>query len=95
MKADVTGRRLLIPETEEAEPAGCACCASAAPGRFGSPMEAVETYVGIHSVIESVPEIVSLYIMQHTDVTESRQRACCSSRHSPCCISPDFFFHPG
>ena len=38
MKADITGRRLLIPEVEDAELTGCACCAATALGRYESPL---------------------------------------------------------
>ncbi len=61
MKADITGRRLLIPETEDAELAGCACCASTALGRFDSPVEAIGTYVRIRRIVEPDPAVVSLY----------------------------------
>jgi xylulokinase len=61
MKSDVTGLRLLIPETEDAELAGCACCASAALGRHGSPLEAVKDYVRIREVIEPDPGRHALY----------------------------------
>jgi xylulokinase len=61
MKADITGRRLLIPETEDAELAGCACCASAALGRHKTALEAVKTYSRIRYIIEPLPANVLLY----------------------------------
>ncbi|MCK5737200.1 MAG: FGGY-family carbohydrate kinase [Spirochaetaceae bacterium] len=61
MKADITGKRLLIPETEDAELAGCACCAAAALGRFDSVFQAAGTYVRIRSVVEPDQANVSLY----------------------------------
>ncbi len=73
MKADITGKRLLIPETEDAELAGCACCAAAALGRFDSPVEAVETYVRIRSVIEPDPSNVSLYNEAYLGYRESAE----------------------
>ncbi|MCD6342782.1 MAG: FGGY-family carbohydrate kinase [Spirochaetaceae bacterium] len=73
MKADITGKRLLIPETEDAELAGCACCAAAALGRFDSPVEAVETYVRIRSVIEPDPSNVSLYNDAYLGYRESAE----------------------
>lgn len=52
MKADITGRRLLIPEIEDAELAGCAACADAVLGRSESPHGAAGTYVRIREVLE-------------------------------------------
>ena len=61
MKADITGRRLLIPEIEDAELAGCACCAAMALGRADSVYDAVGTFVRIRSVIEPDPLKVPIY----------------------------------
>jgi len=73
MKADITGKRLLIPETEDAELAGCACCASSALGRFETPIDAVKTYVRISSIIEPEPIKVSLYNDAYLSYRESAE----------------------
>lgn len=61
MKADICGKRLLTMQIEDAELAGCACCAAAALGRAATPREAVGAYVKIQSVFEPAGELVSLY----------------------------------
>ena len=71
MKANITGKRLLIPETEDAELAGCACCASAALGRYESPLDAVKNYVRINRVIEPDPAKVGLYNDAYLSYRES------------------------
>jgi len=73
MKADITGKRLLIPVIEDAELAGCACCASAALGRFESPLDAVGTFVRIRTVIEPDPSRVSLYNDAYKSYRESAE----------------------
>jgi xylulokinase len=74
MKADITGRKLLIPMIEDAELAGCACCASAALGRFDSPFDAVDTFVSIRTVIEPDPSRVSLYNEAYQSYRESAEK---------------------
>lgn len=61
MKANITGRRLLIPEIEDAELAGCAACADVMLGRAESPHEAAETYLRIREVVEPRPDITRCY----------------------------------
>jgi len=73
MKADITGKRLLIPVIEDAELAGCACCASAALGRFESPFDAVDTYVRIRTVITPDLSRISLYNDAYQSYRESAE----------------------
>lgn len=61
MKADISGKRLLTMKTEDAELAGCACCASVALGRSATPKEASSIYAKPQSVFEPVEERVSFY----------------------------------
>lgn len=71
MKADITGKTLLIPETEDAELAGCACAASVALGRHETLLEAVKTYVRIRNVIEPLSANVHLYNDAYSAYRES------------------------
>ena len=61
MKADITGKRLQIPEIEDAELAGCAACAAAALGRADTPMDGSRIYVRIRSVVEPRNEVGRIY----------------------------------
>jgi xylulokinase len=61
MKADITGKRLLIPEVEDAELTGCACCAAAALGRYESPIEASADLVRIRETVEPDAKALMLY----------------------------------
>jgi xylulokinase len=61
MKADITGCRLLIPEIEDAELTGCACCASAALGRHETFLDAARSFVRIDREFEPDPSRLSLY----------------------------------
>jgi len=47
MKADITGKTILIPEVEDAELLGCACLANVALGRYPNIFEASENLVKI------------------------------------------------
>lgn len=61
MKADITGRRLLIPEIEDAELVGAAACALSALGVAESPGEAGRSLVRIRQVVEPREEVGILY----------------------------------
>jgi len=61
MKADITGKRLLTMKIEDAELAGCACCAAAALGRAANPEDACRIYVKFQSVFEPKRERFSVY----------------------------------
>jgi xylulokinase len=61
MKADIVGRRLLIPEIEDAELAGAAACASVALGRSENILEASRSYVRIREVVEPDAEVGAAY----------------------------------
>ena len=77
MKADITGRRLLIPAIEDAELAGCAACADVVLGRAETPLEAVENYVRIRDVIEPRPDINERYdhvYLRYRDAAEALLR---------------------
>ncbi len=61
MKADITGRRLLIPMIEDAELAGCAACALVALGLADNLMEGADRFVRIKKVVEPRMEVSRLY----------------------------------
>jgi xylulokinase len=61
LRADITGRRILVPEAEDSDLAGDACLALAALGRHGSPVAAAEAIVRIGSVYEPRPERARVY----------------------------------
>jgi len=73
MKADICGKRLLTTKIEDAELAGCACCAAVALGRAASPKEATGTYVKLQSVFEPAKERVSLYNEAYERYLESAE----------------------
>ena len=54
LRANVTGKRVLVPEIEDGELAGCACAAFAGLGLYGSPAQAAEAIVRIAR--EYIPE---------------------------------------
>ena len=47
LRANITGKRVLVPEIEDGELAGCACAAFAGLGLYGSPAQAAEAIVRI------------------------------------------------
>jgi xylulokinase len=61
IRADITGRRILVPEAEDSDLAGDACLALAALGDYGSAAEASEAIVRIGSAFEPVAERARLY----------------------------------
>jgi len=73
MKADISGKRLLTMKIEDAELAGCACCAAAALGRVTTPKEAIGTYVRFQSVFEPARERVSFYDEAYERYRESAE----------------------
>ena len=73
MKADISGRRLLTMKIEDAELAGCACCAAAALGRADAPKEASSIYVKIQSVFEPDRERISFYNEAYERYRESAE----------------------
>lgn len=61
MKADITGKPMLIPEVEDAELMGCACLAGVALGRFGDIIEAAESLVRIKQHFNPRTEYYEIY----------------------------------
>ena len=54
LRADITGKRVLVPEIEDGELAGCACAAFSGLGLWESPARAAEAIVRIGR--EYIPE---------------------------------------
>jgi len=61
LRADITGRRILVPEAEDSDLAGDVCLALAALGRHASPVAAAEAIVRIGSVFEPRPDRSRVY----------------------------------
>ena len=61
MRADITGRRILVPEAEDSDLAGDVCLALAGLGVHASPVEAAEAIVRIGSVFEPRVERTRVY----------------------------------
>ena len=61
IKADITGKRILVPETSDSELLGDLCFALAGTGRFGSIAEAAEETVRFRETIEPNRAAHSLY----------------------------------
>jgi xylulokinase len=61
LRADVTGRRILVPAAEDSDLAGDACLALAALGRHASPAAAAEAIVRIASVFEPRADRARVY----------------------------------
>lgn len=61
MKADITGKRILVPEIEDAELLGCAVCALTARGEFPSLKEASENLVRLKAVFYPREERFQVY----------------------------------
>ncbi len=61
MKADITGCRLIIPEIEDAELAGCAACALSALRLVDSPLEGVGLFVRTRKIVEPRREFHECY----------------------------------
>ena len=61
MKADITGKELLIPAIEDAELAGSAACAVAALGLAEHPIDASFRFVRIRSVFQPQDKIHRVY----------------------------------
>ncbi|MBF9017115.1 MULTISPECIES: FGGY-family carbohydrate kinase [unclassified Oceanispirochaeta] len=74
MKADITGKTMLIPEIEDAELLGCACLASVALGRYDSITAAVDSLVKIKHEIKPRAEYYEIY-----DRKYKRYREACSA----------------
>jgi xylulokinase len=73
MKADITGRRLLIPEIEDAELAGGVCAAAVALGRYDSLAEASEALITIKQVYDPDPEAAKVYDDAYARYRESAE----------------------
>jgi len=73
MKADICGKRLLTMQIENAELAGCACCAAVALGRAATLGEATDTYVRLQSVFEPSGERVALYNEAYEEYRKSAE----------------------
>lgn len=54
LRANITGKKILVPEIEDGELAGCACAAFAGLGLYASPAQAAEDIVRIKR--EYIPE---------------------------------------
>ncbi len=74
MKADITGKTMLIPEVEDAELAGCACLAGVALGRFASIEDAAEKLVRIKQRFNPRPDYREIY-----DKKYKRYRRACET----------------
>ena len=74
MKADITGKTMLIPEIEDAELLGCACLAGYALGRYSSISEASEDLVKIKHEIYPRKDYFEIY-----DRKYKRYRKACES----------------
>jgi xylulokinase len=61
VKADITGRRILIPKVLHSELMGDACVGLAAMGRFSSPIEAAKACVAIRQELHPQKEHEALY----------------------------------
>ena len=61
MKADITGKTILVPEVEDAELLGCACLANVALGRYSSILDAAESLVKIKHEIYPRSEYHQIY----------------------------------
>ena len=61
IRADITGRRILVPEAEDSDLAGDVCLALAALGDYGSAAEASEAIVRIGSAFEPVAGRTRMY----------------------------------
>jgi xylulokinase len=61
VRADITGRRILVPEAEDSDLAGDVCLALVGLGVHGSPAEAAEAIVRIGSVFEPRAERTRVY----------------------------------
>jgi sugar (pentulose or hexulose) kinase len=71
MKADIVGRRILVPETQDSDLAGDVCLALRALGDYGSVAEASEAIVKIGAVFEPAVENTGLYDEMFTLYRES------------------------
>ncbi|MDA3958444.1 FGGY-family carbohydrate kinase [Oceanispirochaeta sp.] len=74
MKADITGKTVLIPEVEDAELLGSACLASCALGRYKNIREASEDLVKIKREIYPRKDFSEIYDRKYT-----RYRRACES----------------
>ncbi|RLW69011.1 MAG: hypothetical protein B6D68_02700 [spirochete symbiont of Stewartia floridana] len=61
MKADITGCRLIIPEIEDAELAGCAACALSALRFVDNPLEGADLFVRTRKIVEPRREFHECY----------------------------------
>ncbi len=61
MRADITGRRILVPEAEDSDLAGDVCLALVGMGVHASPTDAAEAIVRIGSVFEPRAERTRVY----------------------------------
>ena len=71
MKADIAGRRILVPATADSDLAGDVCLALRALGDYGSVAEASEAIVKIGAVFEPAVENKELYDEMFTLYRES------------------------
>ena len=61
IKADITGKRVLVPSVSDSELMGCACVGLGFLGKFSGPVEASEACVKITREIQPAPEVRELY----------------------------------
>lgn len=73
MKADITGRRLLIPMIEDAELAGCAACAVMALGQADHLLEGAVRFVRIRNIVEPRQEVNKCYNASYFRYREAAQ----------------------
>jgi len=74
MKADITGKTILIPEVEDAELLGCACLANVALGRYSNVVDAAEDLVKIKHEIKPREDFYQIYNRKY-----SRYRRACET----------------
>ena len=74
MKADITGRRLLIPRIEDAELAGAAACAEVALGRADDLLEAAGSYVAIRHTVEPRSAVNRVYDRAYRRYREAAEK---------------------
>jgi len=75
MKADITGKTILIPEVEDAELLGCACLAGVAMGRFADVVEASDALVKIKHVIRPHEHLQEIYDRKYRRYREACEAA--------------------
>ncbi len=71
LKADIVGKPVAVPETEDAELIGCACCAFSALGAYADPVEAAKRMVRIRTRCEPDAQRHSLHTESYRTYVET------------------------